>query len=274
MALGVLAFSAMGVAAKSIGPRLPLFEFVAARATITLGMSLYALRGREKWGQSRGLLVARGVFGFVALCCFFYSLTHLPLAEATLLQFTNPVLTAGLAALLLGERLGAREMLGVGVCVLGVILVARPAFLFGADVAIDPVAVVVGLVGATFSAMAYITVRRLGAAQEDPLVVVFYFSAVTFVGAVSLLFVDAPVMPQGHEWLALLGVGVFAQLGQIELTKGLRTEPAGRAASLNYGQVVLAYGFGLLFFGEVPTALGLTGTALVMAGTFLIVRGA
>src|SRR5690606_359194 len=100
----------------------------------------------------------------------------------------------------------------------------------------------------------------------------FYFSAVTLVGALVLVGLEPPVMPQGPEWLALLAIGVFAQIGQIELTKGLRLEPAGRAASLNYTQVVLAYAFGLLFFAERPTWLGFAGTALVIGGTLLIVR--
>src|SRR5690606_13178034 len=79
-------------------------------------------------------------------------------------------------------------------------------------------------------------------------------------------------LPRGAEWLLLLGVGVFAQLGQVQLTEALRLEPAGRVSSVNYVQVLFAYGFGVLIFGEIPTLLGVAGAALIVAGTLAVAR--
>lgn len=72
----------------------------------------WALLRRLRLGTWRGthpaLLVLRGVVGFGALVCFFYSVTHLRLAEATMIQFTSPIFTAVLAAAYLGEPASAR----------------------------------------------------------------------------------------------------------------------------------------------------------------------
>ena len=59
-------------------------------------------------------------------------------------------------------------------------------------------------------------------------------------------------MPQGVEWLYLLGIGISAQLGQIQITQGFALETASRASSVTYVQIVLAYTWGVLLFGEYP----------------------
>jgi drug/metabolite transporter (DMT)-like permease len=80
------------------------------------------------------------------------------------------------------------------------------------------------------------------------------------------------VWPQGIEWLALLGVGVFAQIGQVCLTRGLALEPAGRAMALSYVQIAFAVLWGVLFFGEIPALPTWIGIALVIASTAIGAR--
>ncbi|HEY8505515.1 MAG TPA: DMT family transporter, partial [Gemmataceae bacterium] len=80
------------------------------------------------------------------------------------------------------------------------------------------------------------------------------------------------VWPRGWEWLILLGVGVFTQLGQVYLTYGMRHEPAGRAAALSYLQVVFAAVWGAAFFGDVPGYWTAAGAALILTGAYVNVR--
>jgi drug/metabolite transporter (DMT)-like permease len=211
------------------------------------------------------------VLGFVSLSCFYYALIHLPLAEATVIQYTNPVWTLWLAALFLGERL-SWQMAGLGAAsLLGVVLIARPAAVFGGDVAaLDPLVVGVALAGAVFSAGAYVTVRKL-AATEATAVIVFYFTLVTVLGAVPWTLVDA-VWPTPTEWLLLAGVGVTALVGQLYLTRGLRREEAGRATFVGYLQIVFAAVWGMVFFTEYPDAWSVGGAVLIL-GSVLAVAG-
>ena len=269
MAASALAFSVMSVFVKAAGERIPSQEIVLARAVVALALSWVLLRraGISPWGEQRGLLLLRGTFGFLGLLCVFYSLTHLPLAEATVIQYLHPVFTGLLAALLLGERGDRALAVGVVLSLAGVTAVAKPAALLSGGGALPPLALAAALGGAFFSACAYVTVRRL-AASEHPLVIVFYFPLVAAPASIPTV-IPVWVWPTASEWLLLLGVGVATQLGQVALTRGMQHEPAGRATALSYLQVAFAALWGALFFGELPDAWTLFGALLILGGTAL-----
>jgi drug/metabolite transporter (DMT)-like permease len=270
MAAAAFSFSLMSLLVKTVGQRLPVQEIVLVRALITFGLTWAYLtrRGISPWGTRRALLLLRGTLGFGALLCFFYSVVHLPLADATVIQYTNPVFASLIAALVIGERLRVRDGAYIAASLAGVLLVARPSFLFGTPQGLESLAVGIALLGALLSAAAYVAVRAL-TKTEEPLVIVFYFAAVSVAGSIPLAAFD-PVWPTGTEWLVLVGIGLATQLGQVYLTKGLREEPAGRALAVGYLQIVFAGGWGLLFFGEVPGPLSAAGFLLIAVSTAML----
>lgn len=275
MVAGAFFFSIMSLLVKIAGQRLSSQEVVLARSVVTLSLSAWAVRraGVSPWGHQRGKLVFRGVAGFLALSCFYHTITHLPLADATVIQYTNPVYAGLLAVPLLGERLRRREVLSVLGSLVGVVLVTRPTFLFGGSAhALPPLTVAIGLLGAMCSAAAYITVRKLGA-TEHPAVIVAYFSFISMVASMPFAAMGA-VWPTPLEWLVLLGVGVSTQLGQIAITHGLRMERAGTATATAYLQIVFAATLGVLFFGEIPDAGTLFGAAMIVGSTLALARRA
>lgn len=273
MVVGSLFFSMMSVFAKLAGERLPTMELVLARVVVTLAMSWWALKslGIDPWGNNKRLLVARGLAGFGGLSCYFYAVTHLPLADATVIQFCNPMIAALIAVFALHEPLRPIDGVATFLSMVGVVLVAQPTFVFTTGAALDPVAVVVGVFGAIFSGISYVIIRRLGA-TEHHLVVVFYFPLITGPASLPILAVEGLVMPTAWEWLFLLGIGVTAQLGQIEITKGYKLETAGRASSMTYLQIVLAYTWGVLIFSEYPNSLSVLGAVLVVLGVLSVAR--
>jgi drug/metabolite transporter (DMT)-like permease len=236
------------------------------------------------WGQRRWLLVLRGVIGTAALLCVFAALARLPLAPATVLQYLQPTFTALLAWLLLRERVGPRVLLAALLGWLAVVLLSNPAELSGlfgpmASLLLGqrseplPLAgVLLALAGALLSACAYVSVRALGR-SEHPLVIVFYFPLVGLVLTLPAVLID-PVLPTGAEWLALLGVGLFTQLGQIGITKGLLGLPAARATAMSYGQVPLAALWGWWFFQEPLDPDTALAAVLVLLATLLSLRPA
>jgi drug/metabolite transporter (DMT)-like permease len=118
MAVSAFWFSVMALGVKAAGRRLPSQEVVLVRGVVTLALSWAALRraGLAVRVPGRGrqaLLALRGLFGTAGLTCFYASVTRLPLAEATLLQYTNPLWAAALAAVALGERVRARDALAL-----------------------------------------------------------------------------------------------------------------------------------------------------------------
>ena len=286
MISSALSFSLMGVCVKALGGRIPVTEVVLARSVVSLVLSVVMLRqaGLNPWGQRRWLLVLRGVIGTAALLCVFAALARLPLAPATVLQYLQPTFTALLAWLLLRERVGPRVLLAALLGWLAVVLLSSPAelsglfgpvasLLLGQRSAPLPLAgVVLALAGALLSACAYVSVRALGR-SEHPLVIVFYFPLVGLVLTLPAVLID-PVLPTGAESLALLGVGLFTQLGQIGITKGLLGLPAARATAMSYGQVPLAALWGWWFFQEPLDPDTALAAVLVLAATLLSLRPA
>ena len=275
MLVGTLFFSVMSVFAKLACERLPTMELVLARVIVTLIMSWWVIKriGIDPWGNNKKLLLLRGFAGFMGLSCYFYAIAHLPLADATVIQFCNPMLAALIAVFALKEQLRMVDVLAAVCSMAGVVLVAQPTFLFASGAPLDQVAVGVGIVGAIFSAIAYVVIRRLGS-TEHHMVVVFYFPLVTGPASLPVLAFEGLVLPQGFEWLLLLGIGVAAQLGQIQITQGFKLETAGRASSVTYLQIVLAYTWGVLLFGEYPNAISILGALLILVGVFSVTRRA
>ncbi len=273
MVVGSLFFSVMSVLAKLAGERLPTMELVLARVVITLILSWWALKalGISPWGNNRRLLVWRGLAGFAGLSCYFYAITHLPLADATVIQFCNPMIAALIAVFALREPLRGADLVGIALSMIGVVLVAQPTFLFARGTPLDPVAVIIGVCGAIFSAIAYVIIRRLGA-TEHHLVVVFYFPLITGPASLPILGLEGLVLPVGWEWALLLGIGITAQLGQIAITKGYKLETTSRASAVTYVQILLAYTWGVLLFGEYPNTLSLVGATVVVAGVLSVTR--
>lgn len=271
MLVSALAFAFMGMCVKIAGRHgIPVLEIIAARAAVSLVLSYADVRrkGIPLFGQHRVLLFLRGAVGFAALTAVYYALVHLPFAEASVLQYLHPMFTALLALLLLNERPTPATLVCIALSFIGLVVMVRPAFLFGGLSAdYNSLAVAVGIAGAFGSGLAYTLVRKLST-LEDPSVIVFYFPLVCL-PATLLLLGDNAVMPQGWSWLTLLAVGIFTQVGQITLTRAMQVETASRAGSFSYSQVVFAAIIGVLVFGEIPSLWTVAGAALIMCGALI-----
>jgi len=264
MAASALGFSAMSVLVKVASPRLPTGEIVLARAIVTLAISYAMVRraGLSPWGTRKAGLVLRGVLGFGGLAGYYAALAALPLADATTMQNTVPLMTALLAWWVLDERVGRGTAIALALGIAGVLVIARP----GGD-GLDPVGVAAALGGAVCSAIAYVTVRQLSR-TEHPLVIVFYFPLVATPLAIPWAAWHF-VMPQPIDWLLLVAIGACTQVGQVFLTMGLALERAGRATSVGYIQICFAMLWELTVFGKVPSVTTLVGAALIVVGTLV-----
>ena len=76
-------------------------------------------------------------------------------------------------------------------------------------------------------------------------------------------------MPMGMEWIWILGVGLFTQLGQIWITEGLTLLPAARASSIGYIQVLFATIWGVLLFAEPVNSRVALGALFVLGATLI-----
>lgn len=81
----------------------------------------------------RRILILRGFFGFMGLLSSYQSLRGLTLSDSVTIQFLAPSVTALLGFLFLHETLSQREILAGFFCLVGVVLVSRPPFIFGGE---------------------------------------------------------------------------------------------------------------------------------------------
>jgi len=271
MLLSALGFALMTTCVKLVSTYgIPFLEIVAARALVSLVISYADVRrkGLSPWGTHRRLLFARGAVGAFALFCVYYAVTTLPLAEATLLQYTHPVFTALLALLLLREGLHASTVVCIVFSIAGLLIMVEPGLVGGGSSTDLPrLGVLVALAGAFGSAIAYVIVRRLST-LEDSSVIILYFPMVALPLSVVLLG-DQFVMPGAEALFLLLLVGVSTQIGQIGLTLAMRHETAGKAAAYSYVQVIFATLLGWLVFAEVPSLWTWLGGGLIILGALV-----
>lgn len=270
MVVGAFWFSVMSVLVKLAGRRLPSMEIVFFRGVITLGLSYAIVRRagiRPVLGHDRRRLVQRGALGAAALACFMFSLTHLPLGEATLIQYTNPIWAILVASLFYREHAGRGELMALGASLVGVLLVTRPGLLFGGAASPIPTAwTVIALMGAAFSGSAYATIRQMP--RERPEVVVFYLPLLSV--PMTLPFIGTWLMPTWTEWLLFAGIGVTTQLAQTAMTRGLQIERTARATMAGYLQIVFAGLWGVLLFGEHPGVWTVAGAVIIIGSTLVV----
>jgi drug/metabolite transporter (DMT)-like permease len=269
MLLSALGFALMAACVKgAAGYGIPVLEIVAVRALVSLLLSYLDIKRKRlsPWGSNRPLLLARGAVGALALGCVFYAVSTLPLAQATMLQYTYPAFTAVIALVFLKERIRVATLICIALSLLGLVVMVQPD-LSGASDLFPLVSVAAALLGALGSAAAYVMVRRLSR-TDAPSVIIFYFPLIAFPVSVILLGDDF-VMPGIEALVLMLLVGVFTQVGQVGLTQAMALENAGKATAYAYVQVIFSAVLGWLFFEEIPTGWTLLGGALIIGGALI-----
>jgi len=265
MLLATALFSLMGALVKHL-QRIPAHEVVFFRAWVSLLLcwAMLRRRGVNPWGSRKGLLLARGAAGTVALLLYFHTLQTLPLASAVTIQYLSLLFAIAIAGLLFREGASARQWAGFAVSFAGVVL------LKGFDARIPVGGLLLGVLAAAASGLAYNLVRQLRD-SDDPLVVVFYFPLVTLpvVGPYTLLHW---VWPLGLEWLWLVLVGLLTQAAQVCLTRAYHRERVADVSHLSYLGAVFALALGFALFGEILPAASVAGIAVIVLGALLATR--
>lgn len=268
MVASAFAFALMAAIAKRWLAHTPTQAVVLSRGLVmsAVFLSLAARHRVSVLGRRRGMLLTRGVLGYVALSCYFWSVQHLPIGDAVLLQYSHPIFVAALAPWLLGERTGARHWWLVSIAFLGVALVVGPSGeLRGVTF--------IALGGAMCSGLAYITIRRL-AGQEHPLTIMVWFPLLTIPGGLTgAILAGEASLPRGvGDVLAHLAVAGTGILGQATLTSGLARVDAARGTAATMTGPAFGALLGLLFFGTVPSPTSLVGMVIVGGSAAALAR--
>ena len=273
MTLATLSFCIMVAAVKVARTEMGPFEVIVWRGGIAIPLAL-AFTWNSGFRMRRvDVFLARALFGFAAMGCFFTAAKGLPLADLSLITRIQPVLIALLAPLLLGagERMGPTLWLALGVGLAGCAVLIGPQMSVGNRFGLW------ALAATAASALAHTAVRALGQ-TEAPRTVVFWFQVCIVPCALiaqMVLIGEWPRWPAPHLMTAVVITGVAATAGQLLMTKAYQQDRAPIVAAMSYSGPLWSVLLDLAVFGIVPGWSAAAGGALVIAaGSFCFASSA
>nr|XP_056705514.1 solute carrier family 35 member G1 [Euleptes europaea] len=223
----------------------------------------------------RVILFFRGLLGSGAMILLYYAYQVMPLADATVITFSSPVFTSLLAWIFLKEKYSPWDLLFTLFTIVGVVLIARPPFLFGSKViGIDGSytdhlkGTIAAVTSAVAAASTLVILRKMGKSVHYFLSIWYYAVIGLIVCIIALFVIDAWSLPHcGKDRFLLILIGLFGLGGQIFLTKALQIEKAGPVAIMKTMDVVFAFIFQILFLNHLPTWWTVGGALCVIASS-------
>lgn len=268
MALAAVFLPLLNAGIQYLAPSYPVGQLLWVRYAGHLAFMVVVFapaRGAALLASSRpGLQVARSALFCASTFLTFYALGFVPLATATVILFTSPLIVTALAPLLLRETVDRASALAVLAGFAGALIVARP----GSGAMHWSAFLILG--SAVASAMTQILSRKL-AGHDRPETSNTYMVLVGFaLASLALPFVWR--WPAGWgDALLLASLGVFGGLGHYCLVRAFELAPAPFVSPFNYAQILGAALLGFLVFGQVPDRWLWSGAAVIAgSGVFIL----
>ncbi|MBJ7388272.1 MAG: DMT family transporter [Sphingomonadaceae bacterium] len=263
---------------KSIAGAWPGTAVAALRyaiGAIGLGTLLFLKEGRQGFAMPMPKVqLLRGFSVALATICFFSSIFLMPLADATAIGFTSPMITAIFSAIFLHERTHATKWVAILLAFGGVLLIMRPNVAELGWVALLP------LVAAMSMALVIIGNRAVAGAGA-PLLMQFLVASVAmpfvFSAAVIGHFSGVDALMVGMpDWTIIARctlVAVTASVAHWLIFMGTTRASAAEIAPMTYVQLLIAIGLGIILFGDWPDLMSLAGAGIIIASGLILWRG-
>ena len=260
-------FTAIDTIVKYLGLRYSVTLLVWARWGVPALLMVALLGPKMRWGLLRTanpkLHFVRGAVLTLSSLCFFAALKFLPLAEATGINYSTPILVILMAGWFLHERITRPRWLFVAAGFVGTLLILRPgsAMLHAASL--------FALGAAALNATFQILTRKL--AREDLMVLIFYPS---LVGAV-LMSLAVPFFQHDAAFvtsdiLLFVAIGTIGGFGHFLFIQAFQRAPASTIAPFTYMQLVWSTLAGWLIFGAFPDRWALAGMIVIAASGMVL----
>ncbi len=199
----------------------------------------------------------RGALLALEICVMVAAFTVLGLVESHAVFACYPLLVAALSGPVLGERVGWRRWMAIGVGFVGVMIILQP------DGSVFHPAALIPLCAALMFAL-YGLLTRYAARRDDAATSFFWTGTV---GAVVMTVIGVwfwePM--SGPDWAWMASLCVTGALGHWLLIKCYEVAEASAVQPFAYFQLVFASALGLLVFSEAIRANVAIGAALIVA---------
>lgn len=272
MLLGMLLFAlndAMGkwlVATYSLG-QVVIIRSLAALVVLWPIIWKFGISGMFKI-ERPGLQFARVLFSTAELFCFYFAVASLPLADVMTYWLAAPIYVAALAPFLLGEKVGWRRWLAIGIGFIGVLIALKPSSESLSSAALF------SILGSAAFAFMMLTGRQLRN-TPDTILAFWQIIGAAIAAVVWVFSVENGWVPlQSNFDLALLCLlGVVAMTAHILVNRALKLADAATVAPLQYTLLLWGVIFGWAFFGDIPENTIVIGAILiVISGLYIFFR--
>jgi S-adenosylmethionine uptake transporter len=273
VAFGIACFSVMDGLMKAASLAVGAYSAMLWRslAGLTITWPVWKLGG-GRWPEGRimRLHALRGLNSAAMATSFFWGLKYLPLAEGMAISFIAPLIALFLAAVLLGETIGARAILASLLGLAGVLVIVAGRFGesgFNREAAW-------GIAAILFSAVLYawnLILQRQQAQIADPREIALFQALFTslFLAAAAPWLLQVPTLRSAID---IAGSAVLATISLMVIAWGYAREETQVLLPLEYTAFVWAALFGWLMFGEALTVPMVAGAALIVAGCLIATR--
>lgn len=253
---------------------LPPFQLLALTFGVAglFGLLLLKHRGVLRTGlrqpSAAFALATTALFGYHAL--YFIALKHAPPVEANLVNYLWPLLIVLLAALIAGERVRGRQILGTVLGLCGAVLIVTR----GQRVALDPADLpgYLAALGAALTWATYSVVNRRHAAVPSSSIVGPCL-ATAALGAIAHLALEQWVAPNALQWSVVLAMGLGPVGAAFWLwDTGTKRGDLVLLGTLSYAAPLLSTAWLLLAGYAEPHWTHAAAVALLLLGAALAVR--
>ena len=272
MVMAMLCFAIEDMFIKLLGGAIPVGQLIALLG----GGGALLMAGACGWRReplvSRDLLappvVIRNIGEVFGTLGFVSALVLVPLATASAILQTTPLMVSLGAALFLGEVVGWRRWLAICVGLSGVLLIVRPG-MAGFDW--NVLFAVQGMIGLSIRDLA---TRRVPASLSALQLSFTAFALLVPTGvAVMWMAGTAFVVPDMREWGLLAIAALIGAFSYRFIVMAMRMGEVSFVTPFRYSRMVFALIIGGVIFAEVPDALTLIGVVIVIAsGLFTLWR--
>lgn len=273
-------FAFTGGFAKELSGHMSSIEVVFFRNLSGVIIILFAIYKSplKQTGGKPFLLFLRGLIGFSALLMYFYNIGHISLAEAMTFNKISPIFTALFSFLLLKEQLSRLAWIGVFVGFVGVL------FITGFDITSLDKTDWLGICSGIGAGLAYTSIRELRK-YYDNRAIVLSFMGVGTIGPIILMIIGQFytndtldwviakfIMPHGIEWFYIIGLGIFATLSQLFMTKAYSLAAGGIVGTISYTNIIFSIIIGMLLGDSFPNMMVITGILFIVLSGILVTR--
>lgn len=213
------------------------------------------------------VLISRSVFGTIGLVLNFYAISHISLADSSIIQKLSPFIIIILSYIFFKEEMTRFQVFAIIIAFIGITLIIKPS---GNN--IISMGALAALLGALCAGIAYTCVRYLGTHNISGEFIIFFFSSLSSLMLLPYLILDYRTMTY-FQLLMLLLAGISATIGQYGVTFAYKFAAAKNISVFDYSQVLFSGIFGYMFFGEFPDFQSLIGYIIVISvGIVLVLR--